>query len=226
MQEKSVLDIWIGWFNENLLLYTKDYSKEECMQFVDAITWYNSKLFHEQEEAYLRTMKENYYYNFEKLSLLEKIQVFGVVRDSYLRLDIILTDYKIHLIIKNILKDRKIKEDFKLELEEHSIFKNIGDLLIDLKSETFEYDFDDLIQLIDSNIDMFKYIRFIDYYFKEIVEVIEINSLKKLILKIFKVKNFSYHLYPSLKDQVIDSVQVLLLYKKILKNINRLEMEK
>jgi hypothetical protein len=226
MLEKSILDIWIGWFNENLPLYTKDYSKEECIRFVDAISWYDNMLFHQPEDAYLRTMKEKYYYNFENLSLLERIQVFGVVREAYLKLDIILTDYRIHEVVKNILKTRNIKEEFETTLEDHSIFKNIGDLLIDSKTETFEYDFDELIQLIDSNIDIFKYIRFIDFYYKEFTDIINEEDLKRLLLKLFKIKNFSYYYYPNLKAQVVDSVQVLLLYKKILKNINNLELLK
>lgn len=86
-------------------------------------------------------------------------------------------DGKLNIWEEIILKVGHIKLN---NLEDITLFKNIGDLYIETNDAgDYEEEFDMLIQKIDSNPVLFGYLQYIELVFKELVSVIGIDGIKK-----------------------------------------------
>lgn len=87
------------------------------------------------------------------------------------------------------LRTEIFKKEINLEgYLNHSLFKKVGDLLLE-NTENYDLDFDYYIQQMDSSIFVFNYIQFIDYFYDILIKYIPKEDLKNIIYKIFKENN-------------------------------------
>lgn len=212
----------LRWLNSEIEIYLKDYNVKEIYIFIKSIIWFSQTTFHEPEDIHLRNIKEIVIPKFDTISYLDKIMLIGHMNEAY-------KYNKMNEI--NTLSDKifnefnmdKISKDFMI-LENHTIFRDVGNLIISNDPKNCELDEEEFIQLIDSNFDIYRYIQFIDFYYSEFLKVISEEDIKKLILKIFSIKNFENYKEINIKfpiefDRTIEHFKVYIIYKKIIKTL-------
>lgn len=212
----------LRWLDSEIEMYLKDYTIKELYIFIKSIIWFCQTIFHEPEDRHLRNIKENVIPKFDTISYLDKIMLIGHMNEAY-------KYNKMNEI--NALTDRifnefnmdKISKDFMI-LENHTIFRDVGNLIISNDPGTYEFEVDEFTQLVDSNLDIYRYIQFIDFYYSEFLKVISKEDIKKLILKIFSIKNFENYKELNIKfpiefGRATENFNVYNIYKKIIKTL-------
>ena len=220
MEKDTQKILW--WLDSEIEIYLKDYNVKEIYIFTKSIIWFCQTIFHEPEDIHLRNIKEIVIPKFDTISYLDKIMLIGNINEAY-------KYNKMNEI--NTLSDKifnefnmdKISEDFMI-LENHTIFRDVGNLITSNDPENYESDLEEFTQLIDSNLDIYRYIQFIDFYYSEFLKVISEEDIKKLILKIFSIKNFENYKELNIKfpiefGRTIEYFKVYIIYKKIIKTL-------
>lgn len=110
-------------------------------------------------------------------------------------------------IKKDILESPKKVKD----LEDHVMFHFIGDLIEAEEDwgENFELDFEFLLQKIESNRTIFKFIQYIDYWHKEFENNLDKNRILLLLKNIFRLKDTSNYNFPEYSNLFISSEELV-----------------
>lgn len=217
--DDNILSKWLKWLETEYDFFRKDHSQIELIQIIKSFIWFNSLPKFGNENQNLDNLKIRFE-EFDNLNLIDKITVYGIITSSYL------TKLKNENKLENneiqnyILATRNIKDDYLINLENHSLFKNVGNLFLSQDGSRFDAELEDFIQILDSNLEIFKYIRFIDYYFYEFNTFMSKERIKELVQIIFDITDFKNFIYPEYINP--SETEIILVYKKIFTNLKRI----